>query len=45
MTSTYADASANGQRSVIAMNCAPRAMTLRWLVAIKRVGIGQEGIL
>lgn len=45
MTSTCTNAPANGQRWVIALNCAPRAMALRWLVAIKRNGIGQEGLL
>ena len=45
MTSTYANALANRQMSVIAMNIAPRATALRWNVANKRIRIGQEGLL
>lgn len=45
MTSTYSNALANRQTRVIALNNAPRAMALRWLVAVKRGHIGQEGIL
>lgn len=45
MTSTYANALANRQLCVIAMNIAPRAVALRWYVANKRTQIGQEGTL
>ena len=45
MTSPYNNALANSQPRVIALNVAPRAMVLRWHVAIKRAPIGQEGTL